>query len=237
MGNIPQLFNYQDKLVRVIIVDDQPWFVAKDVCEVLDIKNHRDTVARLNIKQKGVGVIDTPGGPQEMNVVNEAGVYKIAFTSLKAEAERFTDWVAEEVLPSIRKHGLYATESVVDKILANPDFGIQLLTSYKEERQKRLEAEKTNAILMHVNKTYTATEIAKELGFRSAQELNRDLVRRRIQYKQNGTWVLYSDFATRGYVEIKQQVLDNGKVIYDRKWTQLGREFLVSLYEDKLAVS
>lgn len=91
-----------------------------------------------------------------------------------------------------------------------------------------------NNILMHVNKTYTATEIAKELGFKSAIALNNDLAKKRIQFKQNGTWVLYSDYANKGYVEIKQEVLDNGKVIYHRRWTQLGREFLLKLYNNKL---
>ncbi len=86
---------------------------------------------------------------------------------------------------------------------------------------------------MHVTKTYTATEIAKELGFRSATALNRDLADKRIQYKQNETWVLYSDYASRGYVEIKQEVLDSGKVIYHRRWTQLGREFLLNLYAEE----
>lgn len=125
---------------------------------------------------------------------------------------------------------MYATDSVIDQILNNPDFGIKLLQELKEERNKRLELEKTNNILMHVNKTYTATEIAKEIGFKSAIALNNDLAKKRIQYKQNGTWVLYSDYANKGYVEIKQEVLDNGKVIYHRRWTQLGREFLLNLY-------
>lgn len=165
-----------------------------------------------------------------MTHVNEPGLYVLILGSRKREARRFRRWVTHEVLPSIRQYGLYATDNVVDKILADPDFGIQLLTQYKEERQRRIEAERTNAILMHVNKTYTATEIAKELGFRSAQALNRDLANRRIQFKQNGTWVLYSDYANRGYTEIKQEVLDNGRVIYHRRWTQLGRKFLLDLY-------
>ena len=230
MGQLQRVFEYEGQSVRTKVVDGQAWFAAKDVCTILDITNHRNAVAKLSERQKGVQVMDSPGGPQETLVVNEAGVYKIAFTSHKREAERFTDWVAEDVLPSIRQHGLYATDEVVDRILADPDFGIQLLTSYKEERERRLQAERTNAILMHVTKTYTATEIAKELGFRSATALNRDLAERRIQYKQNETWVLYSDYASRGYVEIKQEVLDNGKVIYHRRWTQLGREFLLRLY-------
>lgn len=128
-----------------------------------------------------------------------------------------------------------ATLPDIETMIANPDIIIRLATTVKEERQKRLQAEQTNAILMHVNKTYTATEIAKELGFKSATALNRDLGKRRVQYKQNDTWVLYSNHANRGYTEIKQEVLDNGKVIYHRRWTQLGRKFLLDLYKEEEA--
>jgi phage anti-repressor protein/phage antirepressor YoqD-like protein len=129
-----------------------------------------------------------------------------------------------------------ATLPDIETMLANPDTIIRLATTLKEERQKRLEAEQTNTILMHVNKTYTATEIAKEIGFKSATALNRDLGKKRVQYKQNDTWVLYSNHANRGYTEIKQEVLDNGKVIYHRRWTQLGRKFLLDLYREEVAI-
>jgi anti-repressor protein len=81
--------------------------------------------------------------------------------------------------------------------------------------------------LMHVSKLYTATEIAKELGMRSAQELNIELEKRHIQYFQNGTWIPHADYSDCGYFSIKQQVLDNGKVVYDRKITQDGRAFIL----------
>ncbi|MEK4456823.1 phage antirepressor KilAC domain-containing protein [Paenibacillus sp. FSL R10-2748] len=156
--------------------------------------------------------------------------YRLAMKARNEAAEAFQAKVADEILPSIRKHGIYATDNVIDNILNNPDFGIELLTKLKEERAARVQAERTNAILMHVNKTYTATEIAKELGFKSAIALNHDLGNRKIQFRQNDTWLLYSRYADCGYVEIKQEVLDNGKVIYHRRFTQLGREWLVKIY-------
>ena len=117
--------------------------------------------------------------------------------------------------------------------MATPEGRLMILQMAIEAERRAMQAERTNAILMHVTKTYTATEIAKELGFRSATALNQDLAERRIQFKQNKTWVLYSDYANRGYTEIKQEVLDNGKVIYHRRWTQLGREFLLNLYSEE----
>ena len=131
----------------------------------------------------------------------------------------------------IRKHGIYATDNVIDKILDNPDFGIELLTKLKEERAARIEAERKNAILTHVNKTYTMTEIAKELNLKSATELNKILSEKKIQYKINDTWVMFSDYSNLGYENIKQEVLDSGKVIYHRRITQLGREFILGLFD------
>lgn len=153
--------------------------------------------------------------------------YRLAMKAKNETAEKFQAKVADEIIPSIRKHGIYATDNVINQILDNPDFGIELLTKLKEERAARVEAERKNAILMHVNKTYTMTEIAKELGMKSAMQLNKILAENKIQYQVNGTWVMYSQYSNLGYEEIKQEVLDSGKVIYHRRITQLGREFIL----------
>lgn len=171
------------------------------------------------------------GQNRQMYVINESGLYSLIFGSKLESAQKFKHWVTSEILPSIRKNGIYATDKVIDDILNNPDFGIELLTKLKEERAARVEAEKTNAILMHVNKTYTMTEIAKEIGLKSAVELNKILSEKKIQYKVNGTWVMYSDYSNCGYEEIKQEVLDSGHVIYHRKITQLGRKFILGLFD------
>lgn len=157
--------------------------------------------------------------------------YRLAMKAKNEVAEKFQAKVADEIIPSIRKHGLYATDNVIDQILDNPDFGIELLTKLKEERAARVEAERKNAILMHVNKTYTMTEIAKEIGMKSAIQLNKLLAEKKIQYQVNGTWVMYSRYSDLGYEEIKQEVLDSGKVIYHRRITQMGREFILKLLE------
>lgn len=234
MNDLQRVFDYQGKPIRTVTLENgEPGFVVKDVCDILEISNSRDAIARLDDDEKGVVSTDTPGGIQGMQVVTESGIYSLVLSSRKPEAKQFKRWVTHEVLPSIRKNGMYATDNVIDQILDNPDYGIALLTKLKEERAARFKAEKTNAILMHVNKTYTATEIAKELGFKSAIALNNDLANKKIQFKQNGTWVLYSKHADNGYVEIKQEVHDNGHVIYHRRWTQLGREFLLKMFQQK----
>lgn len=222
--------------VRTAIIDGKPFFCMADVCKALEIGNVSQAKTRLN--NDGVisnEVIDIMGRKQSANFVNESNLYKLIFQSRKESSERFTDWVTSEVLPSIRKSGIYATDNVIDNILNNPDFGIELLTRLKEERSARVEAERTNSILMHVNKTYTMTEIAKEIGLKSATELNKILSDKKIQYKVNGTWVMYSDYSNCGYEEIKQDVLDSGRVIYHRKITQLGRRFILNLFDIKAA--
>lgn len=102
-------FDFEGRAVRV--VEDEaglPWFVARDVCECLEIRNSRDAVAKLDDDEKGVGNADTLGGNQEVAVVNEPGVYRLAFTSRKEAARRFTRWVTHEVLPALRKTGSYS---------------------------------------------------------------------------------------------------------------------------------
>ena len=158
--------------------------------------------------------------------------YRLAMKAKNETAEKFQALVADEIIPSIRKNGIYATDNVIDEILNNPDFGIELLTKLKKERQARVEAERKNAILTHVNKTYTMTEIAKELNLNSAIQLNKLLADRKIQYNVNGTWVLYSPYSSMGYEEIKQEILDSGKVIYHRRITQLGKEFILQLFNN-----
>lgn len=103
------------------------------------------------------------------------------------------------------------------------------ILDYKEYIQK---LENKVDRLVHYNKLYTATEIAKELGFKSATALNKELEARKIQYKMNGTWVLSARYSEAGYTSIKQNELENGTIIYDRKWTGLGRDFLIDLFNN-----
>jgi anti-repressor protein len=136
-----QIFQKDNFKVRVVERNGEPWFVAKDVCDILEIGNPTMALQRLNNSMKGVSSIETLGGTQVLNVISEAGVYKLVFTSRKPEAERFTDWVASEVIPSIRKHGAYLTPAKIEEVLLNPDTIIRLATDLKQERQKRIELE------------------------------------------------------------------------------------------------
>lgn len=122
--------------VRTIDQNGEPWFVAADVCRALDVGNSRQALTRLDEDEKGVISNDTPGGNQEMSIVNEPGLYSLVLGSRKPEAKAFKRWITHEVIPAIRKHGAYATPEMVEKMLGDPDVMIRTLTALKEERQK-----------------------------------------------------------------------------------------------------
>lgn len=100
-------FRFETREVRTLLIDDQPWFVAADVCQALAVRNNRDALSRLDDDEKGVATTDTLGGTQAVGIINESGLYSLILTSRKAEAKRFKKWVTAEVLPAIRKHGRY----------------------------------------------------------------------------------------------------------------------------------
>lgn len=130
--------NKQFGSIRVLEKDSEPWFVGKDVAEVLGYSNSRKALAdHVDDLDKGVTNCDTLGGVQEMTIINESGLYSLIFSSKLPAAKDFKHWVTSEVLPSIRKHGMYA----VDALLDNPDFAIQTFQRLKEERDKRLALE------------------------------------------------------------------------------------------------
>lgn len=108
MQALQNVFSFQEKQVRIVVKDGEPWFVARDVCAILEIGNTSQALVRLDDDEKGVISTDTPGGVQEMAAVNESGLYELVLGSKKQEAKEFKRWIKREVLPSIRKTGAYA---------------------------------------------------------------------------------------------------------------------------------
>lgn len=141
MNQLEKVFSYGKSQIRTFVKENEPWFVAKDVCEVLEINNSRMALSRLDADEKGVRSIDTHGGTQVLSVVNEPGLYSLILTSRKQEAKQFKRWITHEVIPSIRKHGAYMTENTIEKALTSPDFLIQLATNLKAEQEARIKAE------------------------------------------------------------------------------------------------
>ena len=128
--------------IRVIEQNGEPWFVAADVCKALDIGNPTQALTRLD---KDEVTLISNEGYREMNFIREPGLYTLVLGSRKTEARAFKRWITHEVVPSIRKHGLYATESTVEAMLNDPDTAIRLLQEIKEERERRKVLEPENA--------------------------------------------------------------------------------------------
>lgn len=125
--------------IRTVVINNEPCFVGKDVAVILGYSNPRDAISKhVDEEDKGVAKCDTLGGVQDVVFINESGLYSLILRSNLPKARQFKRWVTSEVLPSIRKHGMYA----VDELLENPDLLIKVATELKDERQRRSIAEK-----------------------------------------------------------------------------------------------
>lgn len=141
MQNI-QTFNFKGADLRILQSENgEPLFIVKDVAEILDYRTASDAVRYLDEDERLIRQIHVSGQNREVNLITESGLYSLVLSSRKPEAKVFKKWVTSEVLPSIRKHGMYATSSTIENLLSDPDSMIRVLTTLKEERAAKLEAE------------------------------------------------------------------------------------------------
>ena len=134
--------------IQVVEVDGEPWFVARVIANVLGYSNTSKAIGdHVDEEDKGVTKRDTPGGVQEMTIINESGLYSLVLSSKLPSAKRFKRWVTSEVIPSIRKHGAYVKPLTLDNWLDEPDRMIEALQRLKEERAARLAAEQKARLL------------------------------------------------------------------------------------------
>ena len=229
--------------VRTTTLGGQPYFVGKDVAGILSYSNTRKAlIDHVDEEDKGVTKCDTLGGKQDLVIINESGLYSLILSSKMPNAKKFKRWVTSEVLPAIRKHGLYAT----DDLIANPDLAIAAFTALKEEREKNKELMAAVAIgqqqiaEMKPKATYydvvlkcrdavNISVIAKDYGW-SAMRMNEYLHEKGIQFKQGDIWLLYQKYAPNGYSKTNTHIYEDSKGIQHTKvhtkWTQKGRLFI-----------
>jgi len=227
--------------VRTVEIDGKPFFAGTDIARALGYSRPNDAVSahcRATVKRS------TPisGKMQEINYISEGDVYRLIVSSKLPAAEKFVRWVFDEVLPSIRKHGLYA----IDEIIANPDLGIKALQALKAEREARIAAELDKAVLtqqvaelrpkasyydliLQCASLLSVTEISKDYGM-SAKAFNKKLHELKIQYQQSGVWFLYAEYQDGGYTQTKTQNYCRSDGTQGARthmyWTQKGRLFL-----------
>ncbi|HGZ7030005.1 TPA: phage antirepressor, partial [Staphylococcus aureus] len=200
-----QTFNFEELPVRTLTVDNEPYFVGKDVAEILGYSNTRDALSK-HVDEDDKEILTSRNTTLEnlpnrgLTAVNESGLYSLIFSSKLESAKRFKRWVTSDVLPAIRKHGIYATDNVIEQTLKDPDYIITVLTEYKKEKEQNLllqqeigelkpKADYVDEILKSTG-TLATTQIAADYGI-SAQKLNKLLHEARLQRKVNKQWVLY----------------------------------------------
>ena len=138
-----RIFNYNDAQIRTVEINGELWFVGKDVAEVLGYKNTKDAISRhVDIEDKRGSRFPTPSGEQEFVIINESGLYSLILSSKLSSAKEFKRWVTSEVIPSIRKHGAYMTESTIDMVMKNPEIVYKMAETMLSERERRIAAEK-----------------------------------------------------------------------------------------------
>lgn len=150
--NIKIFNNAEFGEIRVMLIDDDPWFVGKEIAVAL---GYKDTVnalkAHVDEQDKRGWRITTPSGEQQATIINESGLYSLIFSSKLESAQRFKHWVTHEVLPSIRKHGMYMTDNLLETAIANPDFLIGLIQNMKAEKEKNAALQTQNKQLCEKN--------------------------------------------------------------------------------------
>lgn len=140
MNNNLMIFeNPEFGAVRSILIDGDPWFVAADVCKALEIEKTNRALSRLDDDEKGAHSVSTPGGRQRMSIISESGLYSLILGSRKPEARAFKRWITHEVIPSIRKHGAYMTDSLLDALEAHPEAVPEYLNRLRSENARNRE--------------------------------------------------------------------------------------------------
>lgn len=225
----------------------EPLFCLADVCNALGINGGTRNV-KSRLSEKGVVSINTltNGGNQQLNFITEPNLYKCIFQSRKKEAEAFQEWVCNEVLPSIRKHGIYATPQTIEDMIANPDNAIRLLQTVKQERERRLLAEATikqneskvnfaNAMLASQTSCLVG-ELAKVLtqnGYTIGQNRLFEWLRENGYLGIHGERrnIPNQEYIERGYFELKKGVRSGGDgtlhTVTTTKITPKGQEHLI----------
>ena len=236
--------------IRTTLIDKQVYFIGKDIAEALGYSNTKDAISshvdeedKRIIQRSENATFEIPN--RGLTVINESGLYSLILSSKKPNAKKFKKWVTSEVLPSIRKHGMYVT----DDLLNDPDLAIAAFTALKKEREKAKLLKETIAIqnqqiiemkpkasyydlVLNCKDLVAISVISKDYGW-SAKRMNSYLKEKGVQFKQGVIWLLYQKYAEQGYTSTKTHSYNGSDGNTHTKphtyWTQKGRLFIYSL--------
>ena len=210
MSNLPQIFNYETAQIRVIVKDGEPWFAAKDVCEVLDITwSGSKTLDRISENHKGVVNFTTPGGTQEMLGVDESGLYKLIMRSNKPEAETFQDWITDEVIPIIRKTGSY---SMMPRTFAE---ALRAYADQVEQNELMRPKAEMHDLFISASNNQPMNDVAKALG--TGRNKLFALLREKSIFRSNNT--PYQRYIESGYFVVKEKPITMGEQTINKPQT------------------
>lgn len=234
MTNEIQVFNNNDfGELRTIEKDGEIWFVAKDVCDALELTNPTMALGRLEDDERAKFNLGRQGNA---NIVNEYGLYSLVLASRKPEAKTFKRWVTHDVLPSIRKTGQYSNLpqdylSALKALVASEE------AKQRAEQELAIAQPKANYTdnVLSSEGYMTATQIAKDYG-KSAKWLNKLLHVEGIQYKSGNQWILYVKYADKGYTVSGTCVVGDNSYV-STYWTQEGRKFIYDLIKEKYGLT
>ena len=244
MTNITTFKNSEFGEIRTLEQNEKTLFCGSDAAKAL---GYAIPSKAVNTHCKGVSKVEVPtkGGIQQMLFIPEGDLYRLSVNSKLPSAEKFEGWVFDEVLPSIRKHGLYAKEELLD----NPDLFISALQKLKAEKERVKLLELENAqhkqiigelqpkasyydLILQNKSVMPISQIAKDYGM-SGKGFNQMLHDLGIQYRQSNTWLLYQSYADHGYTQSKTYAIDAERSVMHTYWTQKGRLFLYDLLKNK----
>ena len=245
MNNLEVFKNEEFGEVRTVTIDNEPYFVGKDVAEILGYSRPDHAInSHVDDEDKLMYQIDTLGQKRQMFIINESGLYSLILSSKLPNARKFKHWVTSEVLPAVRKHGMYA----IDDLIANPELGIAVLNALKEEREKNKKLEEKTMVqtqqisemlpkasyydvVLNCKDLVSIGSIAKDYGW-SAKKMNKYLHEKGIEFKQGDIWLLYQKYAEKGYTSTKTHTyldIDGQHTKVHTYWTQKGRLFIYDL--------
>lgn len=245
-----QIINQQEVLGKNFTIYgtlEEPLFLAKDVADWIEHSKSSVMIDTVDDDEKLRETIFTSGQNREMWFLTENGLYEVLMQSRKPIAKQFKKQV-KQILKSIRKHGMYA----IDNLLDNPDMAIAAFQKLKEERQLRLQAQEEVAqknqiiqelqpkatyydLILQSESLVAISVIAKDYGM-SAKKLNSLLHELKVQFKQGSTWLLYQKYANKGYTQSKTHTLDAERSKMHTYWTQKGRLFIYDLLKNKKGI-
>lgn len=239
MNELQVFKNQEFGSVRTLVINNEPWFVGKDVAEVLGYAKARNAIAQHVDEDDALkqGITDSLGRRQETTFINESGLYCLVLSSKLPSAKKFKRWVTSEVLPALRKTGQYQVKELSgQELMAKALIEAQSVLAAKD---KVIEEMKPKAsyydVILNCKGLLATSVIAKDYGW-SAIRLNEYLHKKGIQFKQGKTWLLYQKYATEGYASTKtHEHLGNDGTNHANVhtyWTQKGRRFIYDLLKN-----